>query len=191
MLPDELRGRWNHNTHYYPLALAAPGGERAIEVGCGEGLLLRLLAPRYDEVVGIDPWTAADTCADLPNVRIVREDFLSAVLEPADLVTAFTALHHLDFERALTKLAGLVRPGGRLVVVGVARYTLTSWLLGGFGILPHRVMARRRGYWQHRAPIAAPTLTWRQTRQVVRRVLPGSTFRRRLYWRFSVEWTRL
>ena len=190
MLPDELRGRWNHNTHSYPLALAAPGGDRAVDVGCGDGLLLRLLAPRYAEVIGIDPWTPPDTCADLPNVHVVREEFLTAVVGPADLVTAFTALHHMDFEQALTKLAALVRPGGRLVVVGVDGYTPLTWLLGGLGIVPHRVMARHRGYWQHGAPVADPQLTWRQTRQIVRRVVPGAVFRRRLYWRYSVEWSR-
>ena len=47
--------RWNHNTHYYPLVLAAvpDGCRRALDVGCGEGLLTRELAVRVPEVVGI------------------------------------------------------------------------------------------------------------------------------------------
>ncbi len=37
-------GRWSHNIHYHPLILSAvPAGcERALEVGCGEGILAAL-----------------------------------------------------------------------------------------------------------------------------------------------------
>src|SRR5215468_3912266 len=51
--PDRL---WNHNTHYYPLVLAAvpPGCQRVLDVGCGEGMLARRLVHRGRQVVGID-----------------------------------------------------------------------------------------------------------------------------------------
>src|SRR5215471_19796284 len=47
---------WNHNIHYYDfvLRLAAPGCARALEVGCGQGLLARRLAKRCEEVIAID-----------------------------------------------------------------------------------------------------------------------------------------
>ena len=59
--------RWNHNTHYYPLILAAvpDGCRRALDVGCGEGLLTRELAVRVPEVVGIDN--------DEPSIALARE----------------------------------------------------------------------------------------------------------------------
>lgn len=191
-LPDELRGRWNHNTHYFPLALAATPCRRALDVGCGNGLLLRLLAPHCSEVVGIDPWTDPAALADVPNVTVLAADFLATPLEPHayDLVCSFAAIHHMDFEAALRKMAALVAPGGRLVVVGLTKYTPLTWILGGLTVPAHRFMSWRRGYWQHDSPILEPTMTWRELRTATRRVLPDATVRRRLYWRYSITWTR-
>jgi len=59
--------RWNHNTHYYPLVLAAvpDGCRRALDVGCGEGMLARELAARVPQVVGIDKHE--------PSIALARE----------------------------------------------------------------------------------------------------------------------
>jgi 2-polyprenyl-3-methyl-5-hydroxy-6-metoxy-1,4-benzoquinol methylase len=189
-LPDELSGRWNHNTHYYPLALAATPCARALDVGCGDALLVRLLARRCESVVGVDPWTPADAVADVPNATLLNQDFLTAELEAGsfDLVTSMTAIHHMEFRAALTKMAGLVAPGGRLIVVSIARYTPLSWLVAGAGIVPHRVMTRRRGYWAHAAPVADATMTMHEIRRVTRELLPGAQLRHRLYWRYSIDW---
>ena len=48
--------RWNHNIHYHPLVLAAvpDHAERALDVGCGEGMLARELRRRVPHVVAID-----------------------------------------------------------------------------------------------------------------------------------------
>jgi SAM-dependent methyltransferase len=50
------RQRWNHNLHHYGLLLdAVPSGcRRALDVGCGEGTLARLLRARIAEVCAID-----------------------------------------------------------------------------------------------------------------------------------------
>ena len=191
-LPDELRGRWNHNTHYFPLALDATPCRRALDVGCGDGLLLRLLAPHCGEVVGIDPWTDPAALADVPNVTVLPADFIATPLEPHayDLVCSFAAVHHMDFEAALRKMSALVAPGGRLVVIGLTAYTPSTWILGGLTAPVHRFMTWRRGYWPHASPILEPTMTWREVRATARLVLPDAVLRRRLYWRYSITWTR-
>ena len=47
---------WNHNIHYHRVVLAAAPGScrRALDVGCGEGLLTRRLRARSEVVVGLD-----------------------------------------------------------------------------------------------------------------------------------------
>ena len=61
-----------------------------------------------------------------PGVDFVHDDLLTAVsstfLEPGtfDFVCSVTAIHHMDFDRALRVMADLVAPGGKLFVVGLA-----------------------------------------------------------------------
>ena len=49
-------GYWNHNVHYQPVILRAVPVPcaRALEVGCGDGLLARRLAERCAVVTAID-----------------------------------------------------------------------------------------------------------------------------------------
>src|SRR5919112_4957327 len=106
------RGRyWNHNSAYHPWILRAATARRAsaLDVGCGEGLLVQRLATRYDRVVGIDPDPKAvdrarDRAVDLPTVDLFECGLLD--YEPAeqfDLVTAIATLHHLDLRAGLQK----------------------------------------------------------------------------------------
>ncbi len=189
--PPELAGKWNHNTHFYPLALAGTPCRRALDVGCGDGLLLRLLATRCDQVVGVDPWSQP---VDLPNVTVVARDFLAGDLDLTprsfDLVCSFAAIHHMPFEPALTRMADLVAPGGGLVVVSLARETRATLLHSAASAVAHRWMTRRRGYWDHPAPVADPTMTFAQLRRIALGVLPDARLKQRLYWRWSLEWTR-
>jgi 2-polyprenyl-3-methyl-5-hydroxy-6-metoxy-1,4-benzoquinol methylase len=47
---------WNHNVHYQPVILGAvpPGCKAALDVGCGDGMLVCKLADICAEVTGID-----------------------------------------------------------------------------------------------------------------------------------------
>nr|WP_250637349.1 class I SAM-dependent methyltransferase [Streptomyces griseochromogenes] len=38
-----------------------------------------------------------------------------------DFICSVTTIHHMDFEAALMRMRDLLRPGGTLVVVGLAR----------------------------------------------------------------------
>jgi ubiquinone/menaquinone biosynthesis C-methylase UbiE len=103
-------GRWNHNTHYYPLLLSAvpDGCERALDVGCGEGMLARQLSRLVPQVEAIDADQASIALArgQDPAGRIVfiHGDFLVYPFEPASfcLVTSVAALHHMPARAAWT-----------------------------------------------------------------------------------------
>ncbi len=59
--------RWNHNIHYHPLILRAAarsGCRRALDVGCGEGILARELRRLVPHVSAID--------VDEPSVDLAR-----------------------------------------------------------------------------------------------------------------------
>ena len=88
-----------------------PRPARVLEIGCGRGELARALADRGFDVVAIDP--AA------PEGAIYRRVSLGefADPEPFDAVVAIRSLHHIpDLDGAVSKMAELLRPGGRLIV---------------------------------------------------------------------------
>jgi len=194
MTPDGER--WNHNIHYYPLILDAipPGAQAALDVGCGEGMLCRQLRERVPRVVGIDadPASIAMATSAGGDIEYVRGDFLSRdfVPESLDLIASVAALHHMDVAQALTRMRELLRPGGVLAIVGLARHTAADLPYGAMGFFAHRVLKRRHGLWKQPSPIADPVLTHRQTRRLVAEVLPGARYTQHVLFRFSVRWTR-
>jgi 2-polyprenyl-3-methyl-5-hydroxy-6-metoxy-1,4-benzoquinol methylase len=187
---------WNHNTHYHRLIprLTPPPYRRVLDVGCGEGLLTRRLAPLAEHVTGIDlsaPMVErARALADADNLTYRSGDLLTTELDgPFDLVTAFAVLHHLDLVAGLRRLKDLTAPGGTLLVVGLARpQTPGAVVASAAGVLANRWVHRRRGSWDPGAPILDTRTTDRQVRAAAREVLPGASVRSRLYWRYSLVW---
>jgi 2-polyprenyl-3-methyl-5-hydroxy-6-metoxy-1,4-benzoquinol methylase len=187
--------RWNHNVHYQRLVLklVPDGARRALDVGCGEGLLTRDLARAgVPDVVGIDRDAGQLALARAAGggPTYVHGDFLTHDLgAPFDLVATVATLHHVDLPAGLRRLRGLVRPGGRLVVVGLGRRSLPAdlpWDAAGFFV--HRFYRARHGYWQHTAPIVDPPLTTAETRRVAATELPGVRFRRLVLFRHLLVW---
>lgn len=196
---------WNHNTHYHRLVLdAVPDGcAAALDVGCGDGLLLEKLAGRARRVTGVDRSPemvrlARERTAGLGSVTVLAADFRDAVgsLLPEggyDFVSAVAVVHHWDFAEAVRGMVRLLAPGGRLVVVGLARNrTPVDWAVSGLGVPAARWLAWRHGG-EHDPvgmPVADPVLSWGEVRAEARRLLPGCRFRRHLLWRYSLTWRK-
>jgi ubiquinone/menaquinone biosynthesis C-methylase UbiE len=190
---------WNHNVHYQPVILNAvpPGCRAALDVGCGDGMLVDRLAEHCAEVTGIDrdPRMIALARARQPQARVtfIEADFLAHDFQPAsfDFVCANTSLHHMDFAAALTKVAKVLRPGGRLAVVGLAADRSATDLLASAPGVPaalfYRTIYRKGG---SGAPIMDPEMSWRQVRTEAGRLLPGVRYRRHLLYRYSLRWQK-
>src|SRR5215207_4813432 len=113
--------------------LVRPGDRVAVDVGCGGGGMAAALAAavgtgglviaadgdgdvldRARERLAAAPARVAFVVADLAGGV---EQLRSAGADPADLVWASAAVHHVgDQQAAVTALAGLLRPGGRLAL---------------------------------------------------------------------------
>ena len=191
---------WNHNVHYEPVILAAvpPGCGTALEVGCGDGRMLPALAARCREVTGIDSDArmislARRNCAGTPNVALIERNFLAQPFsrESFDFACANTVLHHMDFRAALGALRDLVRPGGRIAVVGLGRDTFPADLPRVLVASPvNRVLRAVHGEGGAGAPVCEPDMTWAQARAAALEVLPGARYRRHLLWRYSLVWRK-
>jgi 2-polyprenyl-3-methyl-5-hydroxy-6-metoxy-1,4-benzoquinol methylase len=106
---------------------------RLLNAGCGSGDLSFLLAALGHTVVGIDPGPEYIQLARGRSAEGGRctfevasiEDYASA--EPFDCVIATDVLEHIEDDRtAFRRLAGLVRPSGRIVITVPAG----QWLFG-------------------------------------------------------------
>ncbi|MFH8680541.1 class I SAM-dependent methyltransferase [Streptomyces lydicus] len=201
--PMSPRPYWNHNVHYHRLVLdAVPDGcARALDIGCGDGLLVAELAGRVDEVTGVDRSAAMMRLArargaGLRNAAFVEADVMAAEgIRPGayDFVTAVAVVHHIGFEAAARRMAGLLAPGGRLVIIGLARNrTPLDRCISGAGVPAARLLARRRGgkSGPQGMPVEDSDMTWGEVRRAARDCLPGSRFRRHLLWRYSVVWDK-
>ncbi len=123
-----------------PAYLAAFAGligdrELAVDAGTGDGALLDLLAPLYRRVVALDRSDAQLARARqrvkarrYANVELVEDQIGGPVVQGklgggADLVVAARVLHHAPRPRpAMRELAGMARPGGRVLVIDYARH---------------------------------------------------------------------
>jgi SAM-dependent methyltransferase len=126
------RHPWSHNEHFHGWILRNLPARRqaAVDVGCGTGMLTGKLAPHFARVTGIDAdegmaAAASARLADDPRVSIMRCRFgafaAAAGDGEADLITMVAVLHHLDLGDALARIPRLLAPGGRLLVVGLAK----------------------------------------------------------------------
>jgi SAM-dependent methyltransferase len=124
-------------------ALHLRGDERSLDVGCGRGLVLVETARRLPSgrAVGVDVWRSKDQSgnhrsvteanaaaagvADRVEVRDADMRELPFPDESFDLVTASLAVHNIaeaaGREQAVSEMARVLAPGGRILIVDIAR----------------------------------------------------------------------
>lgn len=191
---------FDHNDHYHPLLLRqVPGGaRRALDVGCGTGKFARRLAIHGLEVDAIDP--DADVLAAARSlgggIRYREADVTTADLPAGhyDFISCLASLHHVPFA-TVTTLCRALAPGGVLAVLGLAKPRLPAELGKWLILSPPLNLAARAvvaaGERLNGGPdrtIAPRVRNWDMTMTDVRReaarLLPGSTVRPLLFWRY-------
>lgn len=115
------------------LAILGRQPERVLDLGCGEGWLLRALAGRGIEAVGVD---GDSTLVDAARAAGAGEVHLASYAQLAeakvhvgkdyDLICANFALLHQDIIELLSAMRTLLVPGGALVI-----QTLHPWSVAG------------------------------------------------------------
>ncbi|MEV6118401.1 class I SAM-dependent methyltransferase [Streptomyces sp. NPDC052109] len=192
---------WNTNVARHPGILRAvpEGCGDALDVGCGDGLLARKLAERAEHVTGIDKSPemiagARELAGGSTELAFIEGDFLTADLpaEGYDFICSVATIHHMDFEAALIRMCELLRPGGTLVVSGLAREASPAEWAAMIAAAPvvriTKVLLRARG--PEGMPVAVPQMSYGQVRAAARRLLPGVRYRRHVLRRYSLTWQK-
>ena len=200
---------FNHNDHYHPLLLQhlPPGPGRALDVGCGTGKFARRLAAAGLRVDGLDVsgvMVEAARAAGSPGpgkVEYRHADISAGPLPEAhyDFISCIASLHHVPFE-TVKSLREALTPGGVLVILGLAKPSRPTdyalWLAAApMNVLARLVVAlgeRLNGGPEPRLrpPLKDeyPTLTEIRRESAV--LLPGSTVRPLLFWRYLLTYTQ-
>ncbi|MBU9766805.1 class I SAM-dependent methyltransferase [Mycobacterium sp. TNTM28] len=198
------RHPWSHNDHFHGWILANLPARRvaAVDIGCGQGVLVAKLAERFEHVHGTDldagmRIEAARRTAALANVTI-DDRRLDELAGPVDLITMVAVLHHLDVEQALTDVTRLLAPGGRFLAVGLAApgsLRDTAWDLASavtnpiIGVIKHPRPVSG-GPVPPPFPVRDPELGFDALQAIVAATLPGAVMRHRLAFRHTIVWTK-
>ncbi|MET9775608.1 class I SAM-dependent methyltransferase [Streptomyces sp. NPDC006367] len=197
---------WDHNAHYHRWILRQLPRRfgSALDVGSGSGDLARLLASRADEVHGVDSdpvitSRARALTSESAAVSFTVADALTGLpAGPHDVITCVATIHHLPFTEALDTFRRHLAPGGTLVVVGLFRpRTATDHLLGAAAVPLNAATGWIRNRGRSAAPPVSMTartrpadMSFSDIAEAARTALPGARLRRRLFWRYTLTWSR-
>jgi SAM-dependent methyltransferase len=188
--------------------------DRALDVGCGTGILAMRLAEQFRRVVGLDISASMIAVANRRrraqrrhNVDFVLAD-MTALPCPAasfDYVVSTAAIHRVRVGEALTALHRLVRPGGILVVVSLvsvrprldacplvqvagALRSIPAYLRSHGPAATWRIVRFRTSpaWLRLHATVRIPTPD--DFREACARILPGCTFRATSPWTLASVW---
>lgn len=137
---NEIAESWDENPTRTALAEAVArailstvqptGKEKAMEFGCGTGLVTAMTADALGHVVAADNSEGMlevlkrkTEALNLTNVEAVQIDISSSLPNRAfDLIFSSMSLHHiLDVAGLFARLAGILKPGGRIAVADLEK----------------------------------------------------------------------
>lgn len=128
------------------------------------------------------------------DIDYLHADFLTYPFSPAsfDVVVSVATLHHMDAVVGLSRMRELLRPGGVLAVVGLARSRMPADLpveLAAIVVNQWHLLTKR--HWQHPSPLVwPPPESYPGMRRLARSTLPDMRYRRHLLWRYSLVWRK-
>ena len=207
LLDDE---GWTSNNHYHNSLLqhVPLNCENALEIGCGTGAFARLLASRCKHVVALDLSpemirVARSRSSQFDNLEFELADAMTWDFPQAhfDFVCSIATLHHLQQRELLAKMKNALKPRGVLVILDlVESSSLVERMVDvfGFGVssglrLIHngrlQPPAEVRKAWEQHGK-HDHYLTLNQIGALADEILPGSSVRRCLLWRYMLVYQK-
>ena len=199
----------DHNNHYYPLLEHRfPYNRRiAVDVGCGIGEFTIRLANNFSNVIGIDLSSEMIRIAEREffrkKIRYLQQDFMTMDFqnESIDLFTSVATFHHLPYADALDKMKSGLQPNGKIILLDLYRQsTLIDYLFNIIASISNKLNRPKK--YNNFPPNPKLCKAWmdheefddymtiKEIISIARRLLPGVRIRRRLLWRYTLEWEK-
>lgn len=207
LLDDE---GWTANNQYHSSLLRhlPENCENALEIGCGTGAFARVLARRCKRVVALDLSAemirvARSRSSHFENLEFQLADAMTWDFPQShfDFVCSIATLHHLEQRDLLLKIKDALKPGGVLVVLDLVQSdSLTETVCdvfalgvsGGLRLLHNGRLqppAEVRKAWEQHGKHDS-YLTINQVRGLADGILPGSSVKRCLLWRYMLVYQK-
>jgi len=201
---------WTTNNHYHNFLLqhVPQNCENALEIGCGTGAFARELATRCTRVVALDLSAemirvARARSSHVENLDFQVADAMTLTFPPShfNFVSSIATLHHVQQRELLQKIRDSLAPGGVLVVLDLVQSSSLAERM--FDVIALGVSPSLRLIHNGRLqPPAAVRKAWeqhgqhdhysslKQMRALADEILPGSSVRRHLFWRYSLVYKK-
>jgi SAM-dependent methyltransferase len=191
---------WNHNTAYHNWIISnIKGKDKILDVGCGDGLLVYKLATVCKQVIGIDTHLPSiekskRRLKEYNNASILKvgfEDF-NGEIKSFDAIIFVASLHHMDLDFCIDRSKELLKPNGKLLVVGLAKpYSILDKIIEIVRFVPVKI-----GDLVHnvKGDVGAPIVDWKESlndiRNIAKNKLPNSKIKQALYYRYLLIWEK-
>lgn len=199
--------KWEHNSHYHKYLLQnIPLCNSALDIGCGTGSFARLLSARANEVTAIDLSPAMIRHAislsqGYKNIHyLVGDIFEYQSSGRYDCIVSIAAMHHL-LPDVLPIIKDLLAPKGVFIVLDLYKPSSLADYLFSLIAVPASIFMRlikngrlkrthgETAAWDNHAP-HDDHKTLKELQDLLASVLPGSSIRRHLFWRYSMIWVK-
>lgn len=201
---------WNHNKHYHGfIERRLPKNcKHLLEIGCGKGELCRQLSKRVDHILGVD---IADQMIEIAEERTTlgmgitfkKVNYMDKALEENhyDCIVSVATVHHMDFEQFAARVKKELKPGGKLLVVDLYQEETLLEALLDYIAMPvsgfYKIVKNKRiksspteqQVWQEHGE-SDEYLTIEALHDLAKKHFPGAKLKRRLLWRYTLEWVR-
>ena len=199
-MKEEMDTYWNHNTVYHKWILSqVRKNDRVLDVGCGDGLLVYKLANKTKEVLGIDKHIpsiekAKKRIENLKKASIISVGFEDFDYEPNsfDAIIFVASIHHMNLETCIDKAIELLKPNGKLLIVGLANpYNVFDKIIEVGRFLPVKIGDI---FHEVKGDVGAPIMDYKCTlndiRSIVKTKLPNAKVKQVLYYRYLLKWVK-
>lgn len=196
----DIDAYWNHNTVYHKWLLShVKGRKKVLDVGCGDGLLVYRLSMVCEQVIGIDTHRpsiekAKQRLYKTKNSLVINVGFENFKGEPYtfDAIIFVASLHHMDLDFCIKKSVELLKPSGKLLIVGLAHpESIFDWIIEIGRMLPVKL-----GDLFHdvKGDVGAPIINAKERlgdiRKIAKEELPNAKIKQALYYRYLLTWVK-
>lgn len=201
---------WTANNHYHSFLLkhVPENCENALEIGCGTGAFARLLAKRSRRVIALDLSAemirvARSRSSQFDNLDFQLADAMTWNFPESqfDYICSIATLHHVQQRELFLKIKDALKPRGVLVVLDlVESSTLVERMLDVMALgvscglrLIHNGRLRppaevRKAWDEHGKTDSYATVS--QIRALTEEIMPESSVRRHLLWRYTLVYRK-